>query len=128
MGQRYLLDTNTVIDYVGELLPNQAASIVDLIVNEELNISIIVYIEVLGYQGNAESMKRIQDFLDIASIYYVDMEVAQQAISLRKKHKIKLPDALIAATAIVHNFTLLTRNTADFKKIDGLLFTNPYEL
>jgi predicted nucleic acid-binding protein len=128
MGQRYILDTNTVIDYVGELLPEQAALAVDSVINDELNVSVIAYIEVLGYGDKPESMKRLQDFLDLAFIYYVDMAIAKQAIRIRKKYKIKLPDAIIAATAMVHDLTLLTRNVNDFKKIEGLDFANPYEL
>ncbi|GAB3925424.1 hypothetical protein GCM10028804_27390 [Larkinella terrae] len=100
----------------------------DSMFNEELNISIVVYIEVLGFNGRIESMKRLQAFLDMGSIYYVNRIVALQTIAIRKKHKIKLPDAIIAATAMVHNFTLLTRNTSDFKKIEGLLIANPHEL
>jgi len=38
-----------------------------------------------------------------------------------------LPDAVIAATAMFHNFTLLTRNIDDFKNISGLSYQNPWE-
>ena len=51
---------------------------------------------------------------------------AEQTITLRKKHKIKLPDAIIAATALVHNLTLLTRNEKDFSKISNVESTNPW--
>lgn len=128
MGQKYILDTNAVIDYVGELLPEHAALILDAVVNDELNISIVAYIEVLGYNGKPEAMKRLQDFLSLASIYYVDMVIAEQAIKIRKQHKIKLPDAIIAATAMAHDLTLLTRNISDFNKIEELHLANPYAL
>ena len=52
--------------------------------------------------------------------------VVVQTISICKSHKIKLPDAIIAASAIVYNFTLLTRNIDDFKRIDGLNLLNPW--
>jgi predicted nucleic acid-binding protein len=45
-----------------------------------------------------------------------------------KYAKIKLPDAIIAATAIVNNFVLLSRNTKDFEGIEGLEIVNPYQL
>jgi predicted nucleic acid-binding protein len=45
---------------------------------------------------------------------------------LRKKYKIKLPDAIIAATAIVNDFTLISHNFKDFLKITELHFINPY--
>ena len=47
-------------------------------------------------------------------------EISDKTIELRKDYKIKLPDALIAATALVYNFTLVSRNVSDFKRIVGL--------
>jgi predicted nucleic acid-binding protein len=41
-------------------------------------------------------------------------------------HNIKLPDAIIAATALVYELTIITRNTKDFEKIEGLNVINPY--
>ena len=40
--------------------------------------------------------------------------------------RIKTPDAIIAATALHHQLVLATRNTADFKDIDGLNHINPF--
>ena len=44
----------------------------------------------------------------------ITQEIAEQAVSLRRKNRIKLPDALIQATAQKHNALLVTRNTRDF--------------
>jgi len=49
------------------------------------------------------------------------------AEDIRKQYKIKLPDAIIAATARIYNLTLLTRNTKDFQEISGLLTINPWD-
>ncbi|MDQ8004032.1 MAG: hypothetical protein REI64_04465 [Pedobacter sp.] len=49
-----------------------------------------------------------------------------KTISIRKTKKIKLPDALLAATAIINDFTLLTRNVDDFVGIDDLKIENPW--
>ena len=46
----------------------------------------------------------------------------------QKKHKIKLPDAIIAATAIVYGLTLITRNTADFNDLKNLELLNPHKI
>ncbi|MCF8232854.1 MAG: hypothetical protein K9J27_11755 [Bacteroidales bacterium] len=43
------------------------------------------------------------------------------------KHKIKLPDAIIAATSLVYDLTLITRNSTDFKNIDELRLINPWD-
>ena len=53
--------------------------------------------------------------------------VVQRTISLCKQRKIKLPDAIVAATALSENMVLVTRNTWDFKNIDGLVLLNPWE-
>jgi predicted nucleic acid-binding protein len=44
----------------------------------------------------------------------LDSEIAERAVSLRRKHGIKLPDAIIWAAADVHSLLLVTRNTKDF--------------
>jgi hypothetical protein len=49
-------------------------------------------------------------------------------IHTRQTYKIKLPDAIIAATALVYNLTLISRNSKDFDGIEGLEFINPYGL
>jgi predicted nucleic acid-binding protein len=52
----------------------------------------------------------------------------EQAINILKGHKIKTPDGIIASTAIINGLTLITRNTKDFKNIEGLKIIDPYEL
>lgn len=123
------MDSNAVIDYVGEYLPQPAALAVDALVNAELNVSIVARIEVLGFNGTPEGMQKLEAFLNTARMFYVDDRVAQQTIILRKTYrKLKLGDAIIAATALVQDFTLLTRNRDDFKNIAGLQIQNPHEL
>jgi predicted nucleic acid-binding protein len=126
MGTKYLIDSNTVIDFFNGKLPNAGRQ---LLSEAEPVISIITHIEL--FSGNNiinEEYQQLQRFVNIAIIYPVNLPIAAETISIRKKYKIKLPDALIAATAIVHNFTLITRNIADFKKIDNLKIINPYEV
>ena len=64
----------------------------------------------------------------MANILYIDEIIADKTIELRKKYKIKLPDAIIAATAIVYNLILVSRNITDFNKIEGINIINPYTL
>lgn len=129
MGQRYILDANTVIDYVGDKLPQQAAEALDILINNELNTSVVVKIEVLGFNGVPQDMQKLKDFLDLAIIFYVDDDIAEKTIDLRKAYrKLQLGDALIAATALVHGFIILSRNTKDFDNIAGLQVVNPYDL
>lgn len=54
-------------------------------------------------------------------------EIANKAIELRRKKNIKLADAVIAATALLNNLKLATRNIADFKAIEGIELINPLD-
>jgi predicted nucleic acid-binding protein len=95
------------------------------VIDNEPNISIINKIELLGF---SIVTPEIIEFTDSTNIINLTEDVANQTISLRKKRKIKLPDAIIAATALVHNLTLISRNSKDFDGIEGLAFVNPHEL
>lgn len=67
------------------------------------------------------------DYLIDTNIYHVDEEIANKAIELKRGMNIKLADAVIAATAILNNLKIATRNVNDFKAIEGLGATNPFD-
>jgi hypothetical protein len=69
----------------------------------------------------------VRDFIEDALVIELEKEIKLKTAEIRKAYKIKLPDAVIAATALTFNFTLLTRNISDFKNIDGLKLINPHE-
>jgi hypothetical protein len=88
--------------------------------------SIITKIEALGFQEITEGeIRAISKMLDTGELVYIDSDIAQQTIKLRQKHKIKTPDAVIAATALANNSELWTANTSDFSNIEGLKLHNP---
>lgn len=129
MGKKYILDANAVIDYIGDRLPQASALAMDELLNDELNTSIVVKIEVLGFNGDPSEMQKLKEFIGLANIFYVDDVIADKTIDLRKAHrKLKLGDALIAATALVNDLILISRNTKDFDSILGLDCVNPHEL
>ncbi|HEY5405509.1 MAG TPA: PIN domain-containing protein [Ginsengibacter sp.] len=64
----------------------------------------------------------------MANVLEINTEIIHTCINLRKSKVIKLPDAIIAATALVNDITLTTRNISDFKNIPGLKIVNPWEL
>jgi toxin FitB len=125
MGKRFLIDTNVIIEYIGKLLPNKAMAFISETIDAEFIISVINKIEVLGYNNANDDM---QDFIDLALVYDLDNRVVTHTIQIRKTYKTKLPDAIIAATALVNNLTLITRNAKDFDKIEGLEVLNPYDI
>ncbi|MGI4022622.1 MAG: PIN domain-containing protein [Janthinobacterium lividum] len=67
-------------------------------------------------------------FLFPKNINPLNKFVVKQVIELRQNHKIKTPDAIIAATALVHDLILISRNVSDFKTIYGLQTVNPHNL
>jgi predicted nucleic acid-binding protein len=54
--------------------------------------------------------------------------VVEACIEIRKKYKTKLPDTIIAATAIVYDLNLISHNVPDFKNIDGLMVIDPHRI
>jgi len=70
--------------------------------------------------GFTNTTKQIIAFVKTATVFDLDEVIVNKTIELRKKHKIKLPDAIIASTAIIHKLTLITHNVNDFKNIKNL--------
>lgn len=114
MAQQYLADSNTIIDYVGNKMPHDALLLFDGYFDKSITISIISKIEVLGFNGNPGEPQHLADFINLANIIFIDNAIADKTIELRKSYKIKLPDALIAATALIFDLVLITRNIEDF--------------
>ena len=89
----------------------------------------MVKIELLGFADFPEKMQAMEEFVNSANVLPLDDLVTQQTILLRRKHrKLKLGDAIIAATALVHKMILISRNVADFKNIEGLQVVDPHSL
>ena len=123
MKNKYLIDTNIVIYYFNGIIDDE---IVHTILKESFNISIITKIEFLSWQkllNNEELKQKVIKFISKATIYDLDELVAEKTIEIRQKYKIKTPDAIIGATALVHGFEIVTNNADDFKKLDLKIIT-----
>jgi len=127
MAQGYLLDSNVIIGYLAAKIPIPGMEIVSIIVDQTPNISVISQIEVLRFNDTPENEKILVDFVDASVIHHLSPDVVRQTIELCKKTKIKLPDAIIAATALNENLILVTRNIDDFKSISNLEVFNPWD-
>jgi predicted nucleic acid-binding protein len=124
----YLFDTNTIIYYLNTSLPETAMKFVAGVLEESCFISVISKIEALGFNFTSEAEKKVVTvFIGGLTLLELDDAVANATIAIRSAHKIKLPDAIIAATAIAYDLTLLTRNVGDFKNIAGLQLQNPWD-
>ena len=88
--------------------------------------SAISIVEVLGFHKLVEGERRFyESFFNTAKILDVSDPVIQRAVVLRQMRKMSLGDAVIAATALVHGRTLVTRNIADFHWVPGLALIDP---
>lgn len=126
MGVKYLLDTNSVIDYLGNKLPISALEIIDSI---NVFVSIVSKIELLAWpKATEEHLQILQLFLHASTVQNLDENIVLKTIELRKMYKIKLPDAIIAATAIVFDLVLITHNLKDFRRIKELKCVDSYLL
>ena len=129
MGQKYLIDTNVISDLFSNKLPKPGKAFVKKVINNVFIISIVVKIEVLTNHELPEKLVQIKEFIGLAKVLALDEIVAEKTILLRHEfRKLQLGDAIIAATALVYNLTLITRNTSDFKNIKGLHVLNPHAL
>ena len=126
----YLWDTNTAIYFLQQQFPINAEKYIDSILQTNIPvISAITEIELLCWKTASENdLKVLNNFIQDATVIELEQEIKSKTAEIRKANKIKLPDSIIAATAIVYNLTIITRNTADFKNIDGLITINPFEM
>jgi predicted nucleic acid-binding protein len=124
--QNYLIDTNAIIDYLGNKIPYNGMQFLNTVIDAIPNISIITKIEVLGFNTTKSEYKLLANFMDDANVIELSKEVADICIDLRKRIKIKLPDAIIASTALAKNSVLITRNSADFRNVAGLTVIDPH--
>ncbi|MEL6593173.1 MAG: type II toxin-antitoxin system VapC family toxin [Bacteroidota bacterium] len=121
MGARYLIDTNVIIEFLGGSFSESSNLwLNNIIARNEHVLSVINQIELLGFVAKPEEAKVLAEFVGVSQVIPLTEGIVQQTIQLRKSHKIKLPDAIIAATAIQNDLQLLTRNLADFQKIKNL--------
>ncbi|QEC74525.1 type II toxin-antitoxin system VapC family toxin [Mucilaginibacter ginsenosidivorax] len=126
MEQRYLADTNTIIDYLGNKLPKESLRLIDGI---DIFLSVISRIELLVWKNATEDyLNFLNDFIDTSTVFGLTEPIILKSIEIRKTYRLKLPDAIIAATAVTNNLTLLTRNLSDFKKIAQLNCIDPYQV
>ena len=128
MGTGYLADTNTIIDLVVGRLPTAATAWLEKqLASGIVAISVITRIELLTKTEPASEYATMQAFVQSVAVLPLDEPTIEQTIRLRQQHRVKLPDAIIAATALAHGLPLLTRNVSDFKALAGLGVHNLHE-
>ena len=93
-------------------------------------MSVISKIELLCWNPpHVAGLQKVRSFVNEAIILPLDDAIIETTIDLRKNHhKIKLPDAIIAATALCFNAVLITRNVSDFSSIKELKLLDPFNV
>ena len=116
----HTLDTNTLIYYYNNI-PNIVDFIDGYSKKERIIVSSITELELFSYKDlKQENILKIEQSLKSFTVLPVDSVIARVAGNLRAKYSIKTPDAAIAATAILTNTILVSRNKKDFKNIREL--------
>lgn len=126
MELKFLLDTNVVINHLANELPEPGANFIDNLLPA---ISVISKIELLGWhKASEEEISRIENFISLAHVFPLEEAVIQETIRLRQTFKIKTPDAIIAATVLVHGLSFVSRNVQDFQSIPNLNVIDPWKI
>jgi len=104
-----LFDTNILIDYLNGI----SAARDEIRRYERPMISLITWMEVLA-GTHAEQSMLVRGFLRRFECVGINADIAERAVDVRRTYRLKLPDAIIRATALEHSALLVTRNTKDF--------------
>jgi predicted nucleic acid-binding protein len=117
-----IVDSNVVIY---SILPDML-SIREFLRDHQPAVSAITMVEVLGFHRLVpEDRTQFEAYFGVTDILPLDRPVLDRAVALRQQRQMGLADSLIAATALVHGLTLVTRNVADFAWVPGLQVLNP---
>jgi predicted nucleic acid-binding protein len=118
----HLVDSNIVIYSYFE----KYEYLKKILYNDLVYVSEISRIEVLGYHKlTLDEETYYKDFFKFMPVIYPTQDIVDKTIEIRKQYNLKLGDGLIAATALINDLTIYTRNIADFKRIDNLKFIDP---
>ncbi len=118
------MDSNAIVDYLSGNITADRLSLIRSAINAIPQISVIAKIEVLSKDGGVTYNSLMENFVNDC---YVSSEVVNASIALRRKYRIKTPDAIIAATALCYDLVLITADTNGFSNIKGLKLLNQRE-
>lgn len=126
--EQYLIDNNIISGYFSGIYSNEAMRFVSRIIDNTPVVSVITQIEALSWITNDKSKEEIvKSFISDSHIISLNQEIVEECIKIRRSRKIRTPDAIIAATAIVNNLLLLSTDNG-LKNIPDLKIVNPKEI
>ena len=126
--ERYLIDSNVISNYFAGVFSLSAMLLLTNAIDKTPNLSVITKIEALSWRNpDVAKEKIVRLFLQNSNIIPLSDIIVDECIQIRRNGRIKTPDAIIAATAIVHSYTLLTSDLG-FNRIPNLTVVNPFDL
>lgn len=129
MGKRFLIDSNILVHFLAGSYKEQVLDFLEKILSDGFSISFITQIELLAYKNaSPEEIVLRRQIVDLANIIFIDNEIIEKTIDIRQQKACKIPDAIIAATSISQNYTLISENDKDFRHIQNLQYLNLRQL
>ena len=121
----YLFDSNVFIFQLNGSLGATGQALLRSGLLQGGAYSVISRIEVLGYPQSADEQAAAEQLFGGLNAIAVDDAVIERTIRLRRRRKIKIPDAIIAASALIRGLPLVTNNLIDFQWIEDLNLIDP---
>lgn len=118
-----VFDTNILIDYLNGIQPAKK----EMTLYQVPAVSVISWMEVMVGGKNDVETAVLRRYLNRFEVLPITSVLAEEAVHIRRVHSIRLPDAIIWATARVHECLLVTRNTKDYPKSDPAI-RFPYKI
>jgi hypothetical protein len=122
-----LFDTNIFIYHFNNQFTESGTALLREGMAGKGTYSVITRIEVLGYKQSELDESNAKQLLNKLVELPLTAEVAERTIAIRKDFRIKVPDAIIAATALKYSLQLVSRNEDDFAQIEDLKPINPFK-
>jgi len=128
MGLKYLWDTNIVVYFLQNNFNRSGEKLIDNIATlYQPAISVITEIELLCWKTTTPNeLLQLSSFITDSIIFGLESEIKLKTAEIRKSYNIKLPDAIIGATAIVMDLILIS-NDRGFSQVASLTLLNPFK-
>lgn len=123
-----VIDTNILIYHLNDKLEQNGREMLAEAMSKISYVSVLTRIELLGWhKHDFDSLNATLRLLKRLEEIALTPKIIETSINLKQQRRIKLPDAVIAATALQLSLPLMTRNVDDFINIAGLQLLNPFD-